>query len=72
VESPDVSDLGQRQSKADSHAGILAVLATRDGPVKRRSGGKPAVHDFIRRPGKNAENPGQIDNRGAFADFVHV
>lgn len=42
------------------------------GHRKGRSGGKPAVYDFIGGPGQNAENPGQIDNRGAFADLVHV
>ena len=30
------------------------------------------VYDFIRGPGKNAEDPGEINNRGARANFVHV
>ena len=30
------------------------------------------VYDFIRGARKNAENPGDVNNCGSFADFVHV
>jgi hypothetical protein len=50
-------------------AGKLWTLAEH---CQDRSGCKPAVYDFFRAPRENAKNPGQVDNRGAFADFVHV